>query len=157
MPQIGLQQGMRWSVQWPLRVPLSGTQIIPIGLASVLICRTKILFFLSITRQGVQYPPGVEPPSMVLPLVYDLQTNITQLAEKRDQNQSPASAAANMQMKRFADYHVSANHEQNSLFPAVRDLLTNLALPNEPPPLMAPMAAAQVRFLLLMWCQKSNL
>jgi mediator of RNA polymerase II transcription subunit 14 len=127
-----------------LRVPLSGTQIIPIGLASVLICRTKILFFLSITRQNAQYPPGVDPPSMVLPLVYDLQTNITQMAEKRDQNHTPASAAVNLHLKRYAEYHTSANHDQNSLFPAIRDLLANLVLPNEPPQLMAPMSAAQV-------------
>jgi len=144
MPQLGLQQNLRWSVQWPLRVPLSGTQIIPIGLASVLICRTKILFFLCITRQGGQYPPGVDPPSMVLPLVYDLQTNITQLAEKRDQNHSPSSAAVNLHLKRFGDYHANAHNDQNSLFPAIRDLLASLVLPNEPPQLMAPMAAAQV-------------
>ncbi|XP_059480317.1 mediator of RNA polymerase II transcription subunit 14 isoform X2 [Neocloeon triangulifer] len=146
LPQLGLQQGLRWSVQWPLRNPPSGTHLIPTGVASFLICRNKILFFLCITRQGVQYPPGVEPPSMILPLVYDLHTNITQLAQKQDQNQvhPPAFAAANLQMKRFADYHANANLDQCSVFPALRDLMANLVLPNEPPPMMAPMAAAQV-------------
>ncbi|XP_065344128.1 mediator of RNA polymerase II transcription subunit 14 isoform X2 [Cloeon dipterum] len=144
VPQIGLQQNWRWSVQWRLRNPPSGYGLIPIGVASFVICRQKILFFLSITRQGVQYPPGVEPPSTILPLVYDIMTNVTQLAHKQEQNQviTSALAAANMQLKRFSESH--AGYDQCSLLPAIRDLLANLVMPNEPQPLMPPMAAAQV-------------
>lgn len=71
-----------------------------------------------------------DPPSLVLPLVYDISTNITQLAEKRDPGPASATAAASMQLKRFAEY---ANPSECSLFPAIRDLLTNLTLPSEPP------------------------
>lgn len=74
--------------------------------------------------------PG-DPPSLVLPLVYDISTNITQLAEKRDPGPGPATAAASTQLKRFAEY--SPNLPDCSVYPAVRDLLTNLTLPSEPP------------------------
>ncbi|KAF4526396.1 hypothetical protein B566_EDAN012686 [Ephemera danica] len=149
MPQLAVQQGLKWSVQWSLRIPPSAPQIVPVGVAAVLLCRTKILFFfcfllcipgkclqLNITRTGVQYPPGVESPSLVLPLVYDMHSNLTQLAEKRDAGPSPATTAANLQLKRFSEYNPAP--DQCSLFPAVRDLLANLTLPSEPPPMMPP-------------------
>nr|CAD7406222.1 unnamed protein product [Timema poppensis] len=88
------------------------------------------LELLQITRVGLQYPPNMDPPSLVLPLVYDMSTNLTQLAEKRDPQPS-ATTAASHQLKRFAEMGV--NHMECSLFPAVRDLLANLILPNEPP------------------------
>lgn len=73
---------------------------------------------------------GMEPPSLVLPLVYDVSTNLTQLAEKRDPGPATAMTAASMQLKRFAEFGL--NHNECSLFPAVRDLLANLILPSEP-------------------------
>lgn len=81
----------------------------------------------------------MEPISLVLPLVYDVSTNITQLAaEKRDPGHATGTAAANAQLKRFLE--CTAMHNECSLFPAVRDLLANLVLPSEPP---------QVRFFSL--------
>lgn len=65
---------------------------------------------------------------MVLPLIYDVSTNITQLAEKRDPGPASAITAASHQLKRFAEY---PNMNECSLFPAVRDLLANLVLPSE--------------------------
>ncbi|CAG5108193.1 Similar to MED14: Mediator of RNA polymerase II transcription subunit 14 (Aedes aegypti) [Cotesia congregata] len=121
------QHQFKWSVQWCLRIPPSATPIVPTGMAAVLVCRNKILFFLQITRIGMPYQG--EPPSLVLPLVYDVSTNITQLAEKRDPGPGSATAAASMQLKRFAEY---ASLSECSLFPAIRDLLTNLTLPSEP-------------------------
>lgn len=79
----------------------------------------------------MQYPVGVEPPSLVLPLVYDVSTNMTQVAEKRDPGLAPATTAANLQLKRFSEF--AASQSECSLFPAVRDLLANLVLPSEPP------------------------
>lgn len=89
----------------------------------------QLCFQLQITRIGVPYQG--EPPSLVLPLVYDVSTNLTQLAEKRDPAPASATAAASLQLKRFAEY--GANPSECSLFPAVRDLLANLTLPSEPP------------------------
>jgi mediator of RNA polymerase II transcription subunit 14 len=49
MPGLVQQQQMKWAVQWSLRTPPSATPIVPIGMAAVLVCRTKILFFVSLT------------------------------------------------------------------------------------------------------------
>lgn len=84
---------------------------------------------MQITRIGLPYQG--ETPSLILPLVYDVSTNLTQLAEKRDPSPASAMAAASLQLKRFAEY--GANQSECSLFPAVRDLLANLTLPSEPP------------------------
>nr|XP_033322342.1 mediator of RNA polymerase II transcription subunit 14-like [Megalopta genalis] len=133
VPGLVQQQQLKWNVQWCLRIPPSGTPIVPTGMAAVLVCRNKILFFLQITRIGLPYQG--ETPSLVLPLVYDVNTNVTQLAEKRDPSPASAMAAASLQLKRFAEY--GANQSECSLFPAVRDLLANLTLPSEPPPVMS--------------------
>ncbi|XP_046477470.1 mediator of RNA polymerase II transcription subunit 14 isoform X1 [Neodiprion pinetum] len=129
VPGLVQQQQLKWSVQWCLRIPPSAERIVPTGMAGVLVCRNKILFFLQITRIGVPYQG--ETPSLVLPLVYDLANNLTQLAEKRDPGPASATAAASSQLKRFAEY--GANPTECSLFPAVRDLLANLTLPSETP------------------------
>lgn len=77
----------------------------------------------------MQYPSGVELPSLVLPLVYDISTNLTQLAEKRDAGPAPAMTAASQLLKHFAQFQ--STHSECSLFPAVRELLVNLVLPSE--------------------------
>lgn len=161
IPGLVQQQQLKWSVQWCLRIPPSAAPIVPTGMAGVIVCRNKILFFVSthrhflprqsdrfrsfdwsleiihtvsvipqlqITRIGMQYPG--ETPSLVLPLVYDVSSNVTQLAEKRDPSPASATAAASIQLKRFSDYGV--NQSECSLFPAVRDLLANLTLPSDP-------------------------
>ncbi|EFN81998.1 Mediator of RNA polymerase II transcription subunit 14 [Harpegnathos saltator] len=127
VPSLVQQQQLKWSVQWCLRIPPSATPIVPTGMAAMIVCRTKTLFFLQITRIGIQYQG--EAPSMVLPLVYDVSSNNTQLAEKRDP--SPAFATASMHLKRFSDY--ASTQPECSLFPTVRDLLANFSLPSEPP------------------------
>ncbi|XP_076298705.1 mediator complex subunit 14 [Lasioglossum baleicum] len=133
VPGLLQQQQLKWSVQWCLRIPPSGTPIVPTGMAAVLVCRNKILFFLQITRIGLPYQG--ETLSLVLPLVFDVNTNVTQLAEKRDPSPASAMAAASLQLKRFAEY--GANQAECSLFPAVRDLLANLTLPSDPPTVMS--------------------
>ncbi|KAL1465599.1 hypothetical protein WDU94_005154 [Cyamophila willieti] len=129
----------KWSVQWCLRIPPSATPIVPTGQAAVIICRTKLLFFLQITRLGIPFSgAGSEVTSLVLPLVYDTSTNITQLAEKRDTSSTSAISAASDHLKRFTNYfnnisHANDNNMKCSIFPAVQDLITNLTLPSEPP------------------------
>ncbi|KNC27173.1 hypothetical protein FF38_13837 [Lucilia cuprina] len=130
-PDLGGDQ-LKWTVQFCMRVPPSAAPIIPIGSPGVLIVRLKILFFLQITRIPYNGKEWKDSPSLVLPMVYDLSSNLTQLAEKREQVQSPAAVAASTLLRRFSEYGVQ--HGQCSLFPAVRDLLTNLQLPNDVPP-----------------------
>lgn len=67
--------------------------------------------------------------TIVLPLVYVVNSNITQLVERREQVPSQIAMEANAQLRRFAEYP-NPNGEC-SLFPAVRDLLMNLTMPNE--------------------------
>nr|XP_018906970.1 PREDICTED: mediator of RNA polymerase II transcription subunit 14 isoform X1 [Bemisia tabaci] len=125
VPGLVQQNGLKWAVQWSLTIPGSATPIVPTGMAAIIICRNKILFFLQITRVGVNW----EAPSLVLPLVYDTTTNITQLAEKRDAGPATAASAASLHMKRFSEFNV--NLTECSIFPAVRDLLANFTLPSE--------------------------
>lgn len=69
--------------------------------------------------------------TLVLPLVYVVNSNITQLVERREQAPSPIAIAASEQLRRFSEY---PNHSgECSLFPAVRDLLMNFTMPNETP------------------------
>lgn len=91
---------------------------------------------LQITR--IPYTPGMEwrDTSLVLPMVYDVKSNITQLAERREQtgvNQSPAMNAVSVLLRRFAEF---GNVNECTIFPAVRDLLMNLQWSNEPQPLL---------------------
>ncbi|XP_055376744.1 mediator of RNA polymerase II transcription subunit 14 [Condylostylus longicornis] len=132
MPE--LTQGMKWAVQFCMRVPPSAGQIVPIGHPAVMFGRPKILFFLQITR--IPYPnmDWKDSPNLVLPMLYDISSNLTQLAERREVL-SLNSNAVNMQLRRYAEYAVQHNqHGECTLFPAVRDLLTNLVLPNDAPP-----------------------
>lgn len=67
--------------------------------------------------------------TLVLPMVYVINSNITQMV--REPAQPPIAIAANDQLKRFSEY---PNHSgECSLFPAVRDLLMNFTGPNETP------------------------
>nr|XP_015839661.1 PREDICTED: mediator of RNA polymerase II transcription subunit 14 [Tribolium castaneum] len=136
MPGLVQQQGMKWSVQWMLRIPPSAMPIVPTGMSGVLVYRAKILFFLQITRIGVQYPPNMEPPSLVLPFIYDVNSNMTQLAEKREAGTVPGMAAASQLLKHFAQFQ--SNISECSIFPALRELLLNLVLPTEPQQSPAP-------------------
>lgn len=46
-----LTQGLKWNVQFCLRVPSSATPIVPVGMPAVLICKMKILFFVSLFQE----------------------------------------------------------------------------------------------------------
>lgn len=70
----------------------------------------------------------------MLPLMYDIAVRNTQVAEKREPGPAIAVSAANMQLKRFAEYSAAntMGHECTLLL-AIRDLLMNLTLPNDMP------------------------
>lgn len=89
---------------------------------------------LQLTR--VPFMPGMDwkdSVTLVLPLVYVIPKNLTQLVNKEN-GPSPITHAVNEQLKRFSDYNMHSG--ECSLFPAVRDLLMNFMLPNEMPPSM---------------------
>ncbi|XP_050305905.1 mediator of RNA polymerase II transcription subunit 14 [Anthonomus grandis grandis] len=134
MPHLAQQQGMKWSVQWLLRIPPNALPIVPTGTQGVLGIRNKILFFIQITRLG--YPPNADPPSVVLPLIYDIAGNITQLAEKRDIISPPTMTQAGAVLRHFCQ--MNAGTLDCTVYPALREILMNLTFPNEPQQQAAP-------------------
>nr|CAD7429019.1 unnamed protein product [Timema monikensis] len=58
MPSLIQQQQLKWAVQWCLRIPPSATPIAPTGQPAILICRSKILFFVASSPN-----PAVMQPS----------------------------------------------------------------------------------------------
>lgn len=75
-----------------------------------------------------------ELPSLVIPMVYDVNANITQLAERRDATGTIASSATNtasLLLRRFAELHKAnaAATGECTIFPAIRELLTNYVMP----------------------------
>ena len=84
--------------------------------------------------------PEAEGASLVLPLVYDSINNVTQLAERRDQTGNigglgPVTNTASVMLKRFGEcsHMMGLQPGECSIYLAVRYLLANLTLPNEPP------------------------
>lgn len=85
--------------------------------------------------------PEAEGASLVLPLVYDSINNVTQLAERRDTaagnmgGLGPVAHTASMMLKRFSEcsHMMGVQPGECSIYLAVRYILANLPLPNEPP------------------------
>jgi mediator of RNA polymerase II transcription subunit 14 len=85
--------------------------------------------------------PEAEGASLVLPLVYDSINNVTQLAERRDPaagnmgGLGPVTNTASVMLKRFGEcsHMMGLQPGECSIYLAVRYLLANLTLPNEPP------------------------
>lgn len=59
MPNAFVQQPLKWNVQFCLTVPPSAPNIVPIGAASVLTARNKMLFFLFIRYVTAHGPYSV--------------------------------------------------------------------------------------------------
>lgn len=86
--------------------------------------------------QSACFEPPTELPSLVIPMVYDVNANITQLAERRDATGTIASSATNTAsqlLRRFAEQHKAnaAATGECTIFPAIRELLTNYVMPVE--------------------------
>lgn len=122
-------RSFKWSVQWCLTIPPSAPKIAPPGMSAVMI-KDRMLFFLQLTRIGLNLPTGVEPQTLVVPIVYDMNSNTTQLADRRDPASlsptAPISIIRNT-LKRFSDYNPQPT--ECSIYPAIRELLTNLVIP----------------------------
>ena len=57
--------------------------LLPIGHPGVFRVRDKILMFFHLTRTNMPPPsPGIEPLSVVVPIVYDIETNQTSIPQK---------------------------------------------------------------------------
>ena len=153
-PDLARERSLKWTCRLCLTVPPANPHIMPLGQPGILKLNDKMLLFLHVTRTNVQLPPGQEPMSVIIPLVYDVSTNRTTVAQKE---MTPVISIANQQLSRLArsgqldmrrctiqpSVDVSGIHKL-ALCPTpssillflclIQELLYNLSLPNEGPP-----------------------
>ncbi|CAH1244794.1 Hypp7387 [Branchiostoma lanceolatum] len=123
-------QALKWHLQWCLTIPPSGSPLAPPGTPAVVI-RTKILFFIQLTRMGM--PPS-QDSTVVVPILYDPSTNTTQQADISNRagasgGAAPPNALSGMvgdMLKRWASFSQGQQGNDCTIFPAIRDLLHNL-------------------------------
>ncbi|XP_074645605.1 mediator of RNA polymerase II transcription subunit 14-like isoform X2 [Tubulanus polymorphus] len=121
---------LKWSLQWCLTISPATPITAMAGTSAIIIKSNKILIMLQLTRMGG--PPVTQSgdaQTVIVPLLYDTNTNITSLAEQRNPQAPapPANIAISNMLKRFAEFNPKMN--ECSLYPAVRELLANLVIP----------------------------
>ncbi|XP_013410599.1 mediator of RNA polymerase II transcription subunit 14 [Lingula anatina] len=123
-------RSFKWGVHWCLTSAASSSPIVA-GAPAVLIKGNKMLFMIQLTRMSAPPTPGgSDQQSIVIPILYDINTNITSMVDQsrnQPQGSSPQAMAVMNMLKRFTEYH--ANSAECSIFPAVRELMANLILP----------------------------
>ncbi|XP_065317157.1 uncharacterized protein LOC135925664 isoform X3 [Gordionus sp. m RMFG-2023] len=131
---IGTNNSFKWNLEWCLTIPPIGPILAPIGSPAVII-KNKMLFLLELKKS--QYTSNnvssnIQPHSLVVPIVYDINNNITQLADPTKSSSalpnSPVISAINIVLKRFAEYHYQNFPNRCSLYPSVKELITNLTI-----------------------------
>ena len=82
MPETVPRENLKWSIRICLTIPPAAPPLVPIGRPGLLRIREKMIMFFHLTRTGIQTPPNVEPLSVVLPIVYDIENNNTSIPPK---------------------------------------------------------------------------
>ncbi|XP_035248987.1 mediator of RNA polymerase II transcription subunit 14 isoform X1 [Anguilla anguilla] len=116
---------LKWSVQFCLTIPPSAPPIAPPGTIAVVL-KSKMLFFLQLTQR---LPGPQEPISIIVPIVYDMATGLTQQADIPRQPSSSGAAALLVSsiLKRFNDMH-PARQGECTIFASVHELMASLTL-----------------------------
>ncbi|KAL6101206.1 med14 [Pungitius sinensis] len=117
---------LKWNVQFCLTIPPSAPPIAPPGTIAVVL-KSKMLFFLQLTQR---IPVPQEPVSIIVPIVYDMATGLTQQADIPRQHSSSGAAALMVSniLKRFNELH-PARQGECTIFASVHELMANLSLP----------------------------
>uniref|UniRef100_A0A3B3VSJ1 Mediator of RNA polymerase II transcription subunit 14 n=1 Tax=Poecilia latipinna TaxID=48699 RepID=A0A3B3VSJ1_9TELE len=117
---------LKWNVQFCLTIPPSAPPIAPPGTIAVVL-KAKMLFFLQLTQR---IPVPQDPVSIIVPIVYDMATGLTQQADIPRQHSSSGAAALLVSniLKRFNELHPSRQGEC-TIFASVQELMTSLTLP----------------------------
>ncbi|XP_070537690.1 mediator of RNA polymerase II transcription subunit 14-like isoform X2 [Ptychodera flava] len=120
---------LKWTVQWCLSIPPSAPPIAPPGTPAVVI-KNKVLFFIQLTRIGVNLAAGTEPQTIVVPIIYDIQSNTTQQTDValRNSPTPPVATAVSNMLRRFAE--MNPHSSDCTIFAAVRELMANLVIPH---------------------------
>ncbi|XP_076370105.1 mediator complex subunit 14 isoform X1 [Tachypleus tridentatus] len=128
--ELAPDRNLKWAVQFCLTIPPAAPPIALTGMSAVLMVQNKILLFFQLTRIGLNLAPGVEPQTVVVPILYDINNNVTQLWDRRGHSSlsptDPLSVIGNM-LRRFNEYNPPQG--ECSIYPALRELLTNLVIP----------------------------
>ena len=82
---------------------------------------------LQLTRQNVTMAPGQEPQTIIVPILHDQNSNSTQMTDQKGPGQGVAPATVNKTLLSFAEMNPMKQREC-SVFPAIRELLTNLVV-----------------------------
>ncbi|TRY66235.1 hypothetical protein DNTS_006072 [Danionella cerebrum] len=116
---------LNWNVQFCLTIPPSAPPIAPPGTIAVVL-KTKMLFFLQLTQR---IPVPQEPITIIVPIVYDMATGLTQQADIPRQHSSSGAAALMVStiLRRFNEHHPPRPGEC-TIFAAVHELMANLTL-----------------------------
>ncbi|KAK7108033.1 mediator of RNA polymerase II transcription subunit 14-like isoform X2 [Littorina saxatilis] len=117
--ELAPDRNLKWSVQWCLTIPPSLHFISPPGTPAILV-KNKMIFMLQFTRIGL----NVEAQSLCVPMLYEISQNKVQQV---DHQGSPALTAIAAMLLRFSEMHHNPN--ECAIFPAVRELMTNLVIP----------------------------
>uniref|UniRef100_A0A1A8FHW1 Mediator of RNA polymerase II transcription subunit 14 n=1 Tax=Nothobranchius korthausae TaxID=1143690 RepID=A0A1A8FHW1_9TELE len=117
---------LKWNVQFCLTIPPSAPPIAPPGTIAVVL-KSKMLFFLQLTQR---IPAPQEPVSIIVPIVYDMATGLTQQADIPRQHSSSGAAALLVSniLKRFNELHPARTGEC-TIFASVHELMASLNLP----------------------------
>ncbi|XP_036401903.1 mediator of RNA polymerase II transcription subunit 14-like [Megalops cyprinoides] len=117
---------LKWNVQFCLTIPPSAPPIAPPGTIAVVL-KSKMLFFLQLTQR---LPVPQEPVSIIVPIVYDMATGLTQQADIPRQPSASGAAALMVSsiLRRFSEMHPPRQGEC-TIFASVHDLMASLTLP----------------------------
>jgi len=132
MPELVVQGNLKWSVSICLSIPPVAPNVFPVGQAGIIGNKEKILIFMQLTRANVQLPPGQEPLSVVVPVIYNISQNQTILASLQKELNNPSLHAVQSHLTSWARSN-PPTMGRCSILPAIHDLLMNLTLPNEGP------------------------
>ncbi len=127
-PGLVVSNNYKWAPRICMTVPPSAPAILPLCQPGLVRVNQKMLLFLQLTRANVHLPPGQEPQSVCIPFVYDIGQNQMTLAQKE---MTPVMQIA---QRHLAGIARQLNPQMCTFFPAIRDLLLHLTLPNEGPP-----------------------
>lgn len=131
IPETVMRDNLKWSIRLCLTVPPAAPGLMPIGQPGLLRANDKMLMFFHLTRANISalLPPFVEPLSVVVPIVYDIDQNQTTVAQKEI---NPVISVAQSVLNNLASTG-ALNMQRCTIMPSVRELLINLTLPNEGP------------------------
>jgi len=132
MPELVVQGNLKWAVSICLSIPPVAPNVFPVGQAGIIGNKEKILIFMQLTRANVQLPPGQEPLSVVVPVIYNISQNQTILASLQKELNNPSLHAVQSHLTSWARSN-PPTMGRCSILPAIHDLLMNLTLPNEGP------------------------